>query len=730
MARSSFSPSGLDIGNNSANMAYLYGISDFFSMMFQDTSRVNLLLESNAQAASDAYSKFLQLTSTISLEDIQTTLNQTLKLVTIKSTDRVEGQVNLYKLPADILSSRYIANRPLLPTTLLEDNVDFRIEQTDSGELRVRFAQDISNAGFSTRLLNDESTREYALWFVDTEIDEKWISKNYGAILGLDPETSTDAFKNLVYGLYYIYLNGPTLELLRKGLNLCLGVPLARGTETVLDVRRYLETDQYIVVTDSNQYLIPYGLTPTIQVDDVLNVGDELAKWVEIKDYLNDGDWWINLRIPASIIPGVPEGQENRYATRGSHFDYLMRTYLKKHTFLVNVNVAEFKNNQAFLQLSDVIRRAKPAYTTPIYIWTIPNDETVTLTETLKQRRDIQRHEGVLVGIEHFTRNETDVPHTRNEAKFMRYSVPNFVSRMCGTDTYVNGDPIPFMGGTATGFVNPQTQYRDNTDVEKAWLNTILSRGTEMVTFPRSRIQFSRSRRPLAEIGQDAVGCPSHHLRKIFNIPQGMALVPLYVTTQTDLVSKCDKAGIYTPDVSEWYFDLFNPFNLSESINSLAVDESLPLMDVGQLVQNFDIFRTRGIDVGYMGSFMPDMGFRTFTFQTSDLTNNDYLIGVRIQDETVGIYLVTANNIDRGGMYSIVSEDDPLNISFRHKATRGHIASSSSLYLLRGLTVLGYNNSMSQVTINDVPTYTDSENKTPMIRSRNGMTLTHRMELK
>ena len=77
-------------------------------------------------------------------------------------------------------------------------------------------------------------------------------------------------FKNYISGLYYVYSGGPTLDLIKKGLNLALGIPICRGNETVLDIRNYLETDQYIIITDQNQYVIPYGLTPLVNVGDSL----------------------------------------------------------------------------------------------------------------------------------------------------------------------------------------------------------------------------------------------------------------------------------------------------------------------------------------------------------------------------------------------------------------------------------------------------------------------------
>jgi hypothetical protein len=368
MIRTNFTPDGLDIGKGDRNLTYIYGLSDFWSFIYEDKEKINLLLEANSQKLSDIYSKFLQLSSTISLSDIVTSTGQQLKLVLIKESEAVVGEVNTYTLTETITGARLIANRPLLPTVYLENDIHYRIKEDGSS---IQFYQSLASIGFPNRTLSD-GTREYALWFVDAKIDEQFLYDYYGKLIGVSPEVSTENFKNFLYGLYFLYSNGPNLDLVRKGLNLTLGIPLARETETVLDIRKYLDTDQYLVTTDLNSYLIPYGLTPTVAEGDTVEATDELAQWIEVKDYVNDNGWWINLHIPEKLIPYIPSGETDRYATAGSYADYLMENFLKYHTFLVNVKTIDFKNLQSFEQLSSIINEVKPSYTTPIYIWTVP----------------------------------------------------------------------------------------------------------------------------------------------------------------------------------------------------------------------------------------------------------------------------------------------------------------------------------------------------------------------
>lgn len=736
MSRANFTDQGLAIGQNDTNMTYLYGLSDFFSVMFEDTERVNLLLEANSQGAAAIYNRFLQLTSSISLDTIQETIGSEIELVTVQSTDAVQGQVNVYKLSKNITSSRYIANKPFLPTVLLEQGVDYRIEANSDGTYQVRFARDITSCGFSTRILSDGTTKEFALWFVDAEIDEQLIYKMFGALIGVNPAASSDAYYNFVYGLFYVYVNGPTLDLLRKGLNLVLGIPLARSSETVLTIRQYLETDQYIVITDQNQYIIPYGLTPSVSEGDSVTVGEELAQWVEIKDYVNDGEWWINLQIPSSIIPVLPAGQPDRYARAGSHFDELMRNYLKKHTFLVNVKVDNFKNIQTFQQLSDIINKAKPTYTQPIYVWSISSlEETITVDDDLTLYRiDPSRCENINYPIDKMYRANTDAQLMRGCPIFIRSNVPYWVTKITGTDSYLNGKPVSMNGSIVDGFVNPQGAFRTNTDVETAWMRTIFQRNHSQFRSKRSKVGRARSVANLTAVD----GVPVNW----YSIPAGMRVVPIYVTKQYDIQQKCQTMGVDVPPLSQWTFTFFDPSENSSAINQLAINEGVNTSTSNSLVTYFNTLFFRGSNVAYLGALIPQLGYVTYAPTVADINSGDYIMGIRILEDTVGIYWVTSNQMVAAPSYFPVEEIDTATFTYNMPLTRGHQAIGVPFYNLRGIGTLNYNNvnpAINGAAINDgsgyaSPTldgtaYSDNYNSNVVI-NRSGVLLVHAQELK
>lgn len=496
---------GLDLSKNQESFTYLYGLSDFWELLFQDTAVTNLMLEATSVQASDIYSKFLQLCTGISIADIgpdatsqlklgivSTNLNLptnvevlsgiwennfcTIKLdstinfsvgdtISITNTQdvltyRVGNGINVqpilqggdsyttfgsnwngtyvitsislggyityyqpiipglytyggrvsvtsigietYNLNDKVTGTRFIANRAFLPSIVLEENIDYVIYPDTQ---RVSFSKALSSYGFPSRVTTAGDI-EYSLWFVDVRYDEDLIYEHYPVLLGLTPlPISNQDYRNFLYGLYYIYTGGPSLSIIEKGINLILGVPLARNNELVLEVRPYLNTKQFIVITDLNSYVTPEGLPPAVGPGDILKVGDELSKWVEILDYHNAGSWWYNygIEIPPELMPDVPIGG-NRTVVQdiiypgydvgnmfnstvineiGNNYPYvltnynqwLMENYLKYNTFLVKVNIIKtsFLAAQKFANINDLILKLKPSHTFPIYTYNIGN---------------------------------------------------------------------------------------------------------------------------------------------------------------------------------------------------------------------------------------------------------------------------------------------------------------------------------------------------------------------
>ena len=690
MIRANISDAGLGLGHDNVNMTYVYGLGDFFSVMFEDTSVTNLLLESSTVAASEIYSRFLQLTSTLSLEDIQTTTGSQVKLVLLNSTDHVSGTATEYRLPADYTSARYVANRPLAPTELLEDGVDYRIFQEEDGSCRIRFARPLEDYAISSRVLSDGTTKQYALWFADAHLDERLISSYFGNLIGLSPENSTERFANFVYGLYYVYVQGPTLDTLRKGLNLALGIPLARLTETVIDIRTYLQTDQFIVVTDQNQYLIPFGLQPRVAVGDVLNVGDEIASWVELKDYTNDGDWWVNLYIPSNLVPTQPPGQNTRYATPGSELDFVMRNYLKTHTFLVNINVTTFKNNQQFTELFNIIRRAKPAYTQPIYVWTVKSDEQVPLEDTFTVDLTSHYEEDIGGSYRYMRRNSSGHRLLRGKSRYIRFNAPPLAKNPVGESEYLNSSGNTMQATELSGYANTVSQFRPNTAEEVMWVNVIANRSSDTWHRRRNQIGFRRDRAvvddamqviPQTPQDQTAPTLQRTRLSELFDgVPESARIVPLTVVSQAELELKCGLFGLEPPDRTHRHFILAGKVP-TDAINSWAIDDgqppgkALPDLYPALFRRDSDLKNTMDLNPQMLRQFLPDL---------ADVSEIDLLAGFRITCDLVSLCQLSHNTELSSPSFLPVHDDlDTMDAEVVSYPMRGMAPHGSPFYLSR-----------------------------------------------
>ena len=279
--------------------------------------------------------------------------------------------VETYVLPEKIVASRFIANRPFLPTVVLEEGVDFSVNPST---YRVSFAQPLSSYGFPARKTSTGST-EYSLWFSDVRYDEDLIYENFPKLLGLPAvAASNEAYRGFLYGLFFIYTSGPTLSVMEKGINLILGVPLARDNEVVLEIRNYIGTNQVMIITDMNSYLLPLGLNSVVSIGQSISVGDELAKWVEIIDSESQPAWWNSyaIELPPSLLPFTPTGQTRQVTgDPGNYANWIMTNYLRKNIFLVKANVSAttFISVQQFESISTIISNLKPNHTVPVYYY-------------------------------------------------------------------------------------------------------------------------------------------------------------------------------------------------------------------------------------------------------------------------------------------------------------------------------------------------------------------------
>lgn len=614
------------------NMSVLYGLSDYWHVMFEDSDKINLLLQANAISASDVYSKFLQLTSEITLEDVQTASGSQIQLLILDEGNKVLGTEATYSLPGTA-GCRLILNRPFLPTVTYEEGVHYFI---DAEVDQISFSIDPFSDKFPART-SATGSKQIALWMVDAVADEMLMAKTFSSLVNIEPQKSTEMFRNFLYGLFYLYTHGPDLSSVRKGLNVVLGVPLARDDETVLAIRKTPGEEQYFVITDSNSYLLPYGLPPTVEEGSLLKVGEEVTTWVEVQDYVNDGDWWLNLEIPPDILPYIPDGEIDTYAKPGSFTEYLMRNFLRHNTFLVKVNVASFKNIESFSDIGDIIKGVKPTYTNPIYIWNVPvGSETLRLLEDLPEARwDDHRCEYFVASIKRMRRNNLATPLDRCCSLITRMTLGYPEYELMGLDPVSGVVNHPLLDGTCTGYVNRVRQFRNNTSYEKAVFRALMARDSWTYSHKRSVVCFGRD--------ADVAGATSQRYNPFTEyLDAGTRVVPLYLTSENELVTRMSSVEVSVP-LTRPVFTLFKPRYVEGPINALTINSVDILTQYSKMVQYFDTIFSKTTSDNYMGEAYPHFEPIEYKPQLSALKERDYLLCTRVYDRIIAVYWVTSN---------------------------------------------------------------------------------------
>jgi hypothetical protein len=405
---------GLELPDESRALTYLYGLSDFWMYMFEDESLLSSLLGVQAVSLAELYNLFLQQAGNISLNTVQEHFGYQIRLELLTVTSATQ---NVFPLPEQLRSARTLCNTPVFPSVLLEENVDYVIDvETNT----ITFAQPLSTYNFPVK--TSDGVTYYAIWAVDAKVDTGAL-KDYALLVGQNITNPTLTYKAFLQGVYYLYINGPTLDLIVQGLNLSLGIPLASAAEEVLATVQDPVTNNWTVVSSSNSYELPYGLPPSVTVGQTLAVFDTLSNWIQVEDEKSQDGWWINLQIPTNLIKTLPPG-ESSYAIAGSYADWVMRHYLARHTFLVNINTTNFENIQQFSSVIDLLLTVKPKYTTQIYIWSVPVIETLTATATEAQNMNWGVCENLATDITNFRRDSLS-PLTRGGcAHLTRFSYP------------------------------------------------------------------------------------------------------------------------------------------------------------------------------------------------------------------------------------------------------------------------------------------------------------------
>jgi hypothetical protein len=276
-----------------------------------------------------------------------------------------------------VLRRKYIPIDPLLvdvpilqeyiintdDTQCLRRNIDFFFD-TFRGQPCIRFVTPVpANLGGADVWQGGLPPAQ--MWAETSYVDNRpYIEANFGipaqfTLADLAQLPTNIDYLSAVQGLWYTYWNGPTVEDIRIGAQILLGLPFAEQEGTILSMRDdFSSTTGQILVQDTantaivREYTYPPSLTPEINpatgreyaVGDTVSQFAPLVRGVEIYDWVNNPTWF------------------QGYVSQGAFLEIQ-----KYEWFLVRVASPAF-DYQAMIFAQGFVKRIKPTYTSPLFI--------------------------------------------------------------------------------------------------------------------------------------------------------------------------------------------------------------------------------------------------------------------------------------------------------------------------------------------------------------------------
>ena len=179
-------------------------------------------------------------------------------------------------------------------------------------------------------------------WGEYASFDDGILGSNFGHLVLLPEATATPEDLARVRGLFYSLFRGGTVENIRRGVHILLGLPIAVKGGTVTQVNPVYSGQKGLVVIrgadgKERSHTYPLILGTTVAVGDVVSEFEPLSPGVELVDQLSRPNWWRALGIIHEL---------ERF-----------------HTFAVEVDTRAFEDEfQVVRDVQSFIDRIAPSY--------------------------------------------------------------------------------------------------------------------------------------------------------------------------------------------------------------------------------------------------------------------------------------------------------------------------------------------------------------------------------
>ena len=392
-----------NIGQNK-NENLLRGLSSFWTRFFKDKEFLETLYSATDLLMGKVYLELLESLLTNSAEAVPVFSKDFWKLLTFTSTDAViVGTTYRFTLPTDVIRVRFIYNKIFEPTAILEENQDFTI----SGNY-IYFSKnifdDLACPGFAKR--RQSGATVISMWTPEAEVDKEYVYEYYGTMLKIY-EPSSESYKSFIRGIWFYYMNGPTVNRITSAMNIIGGYPVAtEDGEIVLSITEI--NSIYYVKTTITTYSIGNSVDLAVTVGQTLRAFQHLTTAYLVTDYIDDPTWFDHIVVPIEVLPNltVAERTTERYNQdvitigypiligtpgwiigEGNQPNYMWLFFnqvLKYNIFYITYNALASKFIRSTADLTDIVVSGKPAFDLALVVPYLGMTDTVTLpAETL-----------------------------------------------------------------------------------------------------------------------------------------------------------------------------------------------------------------------------------------------------------------------------------------------------------------------------------------------------------
>lgn len=266
-------------------------LGTFFNHLSDDRNYYSRLCQTLVEAYTEAWNVSGVLTNRMSPDTSDLVYQERYRRLTVQlSTTRMGTDNKLrVKLPDGITSAMFVADKVEYPLTFWANGVDFS-EELWGDDYWLILNNNPFKSGFEISYTldadNTVSDQSVDLWLYAPSRPIYPLSDQWGAVFGV--QTLTEDQKSYLLQLFKSMATGPSSLRLMIGAGRAFGHPVCENDQEVV---KFIITDRRgkAVITDQAVYRYPSEADITVQVEDVLSIGQPISSAVQWYD-LSSGE--------------------------------------------------------------------------------------------------------------------------------------------------------------------------------------------------------------------------------------------------------------------------------------------------------------------------------------------------------------------------------------------------------------------------------------------------------